>query len=232
MDMAQLLSHDTPVGVLYLGEPPVLTRGTVESATDDALVLALPDAVAIPAGAKIILELPFRERPRVIGEVSGQDGARLTVLLGRAVPAERREYPRFRGWIQLRARVGDEGEADAWLRGAEVLAVEHAPHADVEVSATGLAFDDGPWARAGDWLLLNLGIPGEPRPLRCVARVVTVRPLWQGEATAGTHASHRIAVALDPRCADVISALARYTLRVQRAMLGGRQQGERARRES
>lgn len=220
MDLAHLLPPDTSVGLLYVGEPPVLTRVQVVRAVETTVLLALRSEAEIPTGARVILELPLRGEPRAIAEVVRHDEGLLEVRLRPTVPPERRPFPRFRGWVHVRARVGTEEQAEPWLAGADVLAVEHAPHPDVEVSASGIAFDDAAFARVGDLLLLSVGIPREPGPQRALGRVTQVRALAPEEAAKGSRATHRIHVALDTRSADVLSALARYGFRVQQAFSG------------
>ena len=220
--MIQPLPLGASVRILHLVDPPTIVRTRVMGSDGNTLSLELESDAALPVGARVVLEIPDAARPRALAEIAVHDGRHVEVRMGFAAPADRREYPRFRGWIGLRWRHGDADAAEAWLQGGDVPGEEHAPHPSMDVSATGLAFDDLPHMATGDLLLLSLEIPGEPMPRRALARVVQVRPLTPGELVAGVGATHRVAIALEPAARDAVAALARYTLRVQQAMVEGR----------
>ncbi|MFN7146012.1 MAG: hypothetical protein ACK4YP_19705 [Myxococcota bacterium] len=202
------------VGVVHAGRAPVLALGRVASADGDLLHVTLDEAAPFPEGGRAVLEMSdgTGAPARHLATIVGCDGRALSVRLTDARPPDRREYPRLRGEVHLRWRVGtDAADRAAWLRGDDVPGPFHAPRPFMEFSATGLAFEDAAPVERGDLLLLEVALPVADRAWRCLGTVIRVG--------ASGEAAREVAVRLDhvPRAATV--ALARYTLEVQEAAL-------------
>jgi hypothetical protein len=183
------------------------------------MCLALRADTGLPTGARVILELPPRGESRAIAEVVRHAEGMLELQLRATPPPARHAFPPFRGWLHVRARVGKEAQVERWLAGDDMLAIEHAPHPEIEVSDGGIAFDHAPFACVDELLLLSVGVPHEPGPQRAVGRVTQVRPLFPAELRRGSRATHRTYVEFDARASHVLASLVRYGERVQRAFL-------------
>ncbi|MES2640758.1 MAG: hypothetical protein V4850_14780 [Myxococcota bacterium] len=216
----------TPVRVLHAAASPTHMGAAVVRAEGDEIELRLTHPEAIPVGARLILELPAPAPPRAVAIVTAQAGLVLTARVIRLPTVDRREYPRLWGMVSLRYRLATPRTLDAWMRGAEVPGAFREPDARMDVSATGLAFEDGEYVLEGETLLCTVALPGEGPGWRCVGRVVRVLPIpvrerRVGPGVPGDIATHRIAIFFDSIPDDATAALVRYTARLQETMLLG-----------
>lgn len=220
----------TPVRVLHAAASPLHVGATVVRAERDLVELRLTHPGDIPVGARLILELPAPAPPRAVAIVTDRAGSFLTARVIRLPTVDRREYPRLWGMVSLRYRLADpRNEAqsvESWMRGVELPGIERSPDPRMDISATGLAFEDGEYVLEGDRLLATVALPGEGDGWRCVGRVVRVLPIPTRERRVSTDptreiATHRIAMFFDAIPDDATSAFVRYTARLQESMLLG-----------
>jgi hypothetical protein len=208
------------VMLLYPSHPqPCLVGATVARVDGDEIEVTLAGDVALPAGARLIVEGPRgTAEPRVIAHVIERAGSRVRLRSVRVARPDAREYPRVLGRVPFRYGPSPGPEAAAaWMRGEPVAGADRAPDPLVNFSATGLAFDDTlPGARPDDRLLMELSVPQEGGPWRCVAKVVRVIAVPEEERDVG---EHRIAVFFETIPTAATEALARYTVRMQDLLL-------------
>ena len=231
--MSFRIPRGAPVTVVYATGPvPVLTRGIVGQFEGEGLDIELDDDVEIPVGARVILDLPHDAgAPRAIVEVRSHEGRLLSTRLVRIQASDKREYPRLQGSVALRYRVArNDADGGAWMRGDDVPTTERVPDAFMNFSATGLAFDDGAFTKENDLLLCHFSLPGDATAWRCTARVVRVWPIPIDERDGADElegreaaATHRIAIFFESIPESATTALTRYTIRIQDAILEGPQ---------
>ncbi len=215
------IANGTPVRVLHAGDGPLYIGAEVTRADGDELELDLTNSDDVRVGSRLILELPPPAPPRAVVVVLARAGTRIATRVVRLPTVDRREYPRLWGTVGLRYRLAGPELADAWMRGAEFGGTEYVPDPRMDVSATGLAFEDLPRVSEGDCLLATVTLPGEGRGWRCVGRVVRVLAIPKQERAMGGSATHRIAMFFDAIPDDATAALVRYTARLQEAMVLG-----------
>ncbi|MDP2309162.1 MAG: PilZ domain-containing protein [Pseudomonadota bacterium] len=234
MEGALLLTipSGTPVRVLHAAGSPVHMSASVVRTERDLVELRLTHPEDIPVGARLILELPAPAPPRAVAIVTERAGSFITARVVRLPTVDRREYPRLWGMVSLRYRLaGGHGQTEAqsiqaWMCGAQVEGVDRMPDPRMDVSATGLAFEDEAHVREGERVLATVALPGEGGGWRCVGRVVRVLPIPERElrtsASAGVGiATHRIAILFDSIPDEATAAFVRYTARLQESMLLG-----------
>jgi hypothetical protein len=215
---AGLSAGDTVRLVHTSGGVPVLAYAQVVRAERGNVYLALTARTSLDAGARVILEPTVGDAARHIVAIIAATERTLTARIISAANRDRREYPRLSGRVDVRYGVcASEADAAAWMRGAEVTGVDHAPSPWMEFSATGLAFEDRDFTRQGQDLLMDLRLPGHRTRWRCVARVIRVLPLPDADATA----THRVCVNFEQIPSEATIALAHYTIRVQEALMEG-----------
>lgn len=214
------------VDVIHVSSPALSTRaGWIRRFDDGVYEVDLEeDAADIAEGSRVVLNWAEAPGRRVTATVVHRQGRRLEAQEKRAQRPDHRIWPRQVGGVDLCYRVLDAGadqERRAWMDGE--LGVDdrwHRPDPFMNFSVTGLRFDDGETCRSGDTLLCELGIPGEARRWRGIARVVRVWPIPEGEQDPTSEgASHRVAVQFTDLPSDAAEALTHYTLRMQRTAL-------------
>jgi hypothetical protein len=153
---------------------------------------------------------------RVIAAVASLVGQRLVADIRRVGGGDKREYPRVDGALHLCYRLGATLEsAEGWLAGGTPPGEEHTPDPFMNLSVTGIQFEDVATCREGDLLLVEFKVPGEGRAWRCAASVVRVLPIPPDERDTTIPATHRIAVNLLRIPPEGAEALLRYTIRLQ-----------------
>ncbi|MFZ5475655.1 MAG: hypothetical protein ACOZNI_02670 [Myxococcota bacterium] len=219
--MSLPLRLNAPVSLVYaVPVPPVLAKGTVVASDERYVEIRLDAPAAIPAGARVIVELPKGSAvPRAVIAVESSSGGVLRARIVRAPPPEKREYPRVHGAVDVGWRVA-RGDEEAWLAGGPAGELFH-PDPFMNFSATGLGFDDHDRCAEGDTLLLEVGIPHDARRWRCLGKVVRVAPIPVDERDEDVDATHRIAVSLERAPDELTEALSTYTLKIQDAWLEG-----------
>ncbi|MDP2316639.1 MAG: PilZ domain-containing protein [Pseudomonadota bacterium] len=214
------LGDELPVGMgvrlIYVGAgPPAFVPASVAAASGTAITLNVAAPWSVDVGVRLILEPVAGGGLRHVVIVTEVVGRTLTARLVATPPRDRREYPRLRGRLSVRYRIAQtETDTTAWLGGAPFDGSERTPAPHVDFSATGIAFEDEPFARESDRLLLEVGIPRDHRRWRCTGRVVRVVPADRG-------AQATIAVQLEHAPPEATLALVRYTLRLQEALMDG-----------
>lgn len=221
--MSVPLRLPAPVNLIYATEErPRLFAGTLLRVDGDHVELSAPGA-ALPDGARLVLQYTADQAGPVRKvRVLRSEGDVLHCENVPAPPPDKREYPRVHGAVNVRYRVARaEADADAWLAGKEAGGPEHTPDPFMNFSVVGLAWDDHPFSKDDDLLLLAIEIPQDKRVWRCTARVVRVSPIPIDERDETVDATHRIAVAFERIGEDAVEALGSYTLRIQDAWLEG-----------
>lgn len=200
------------------GGVPVLTYAQVVRTERGNVFLALTARTALEAGARVILEPTVGDASRHIVAIIAATERTLTARIISASNRDRREYPRLSGRVDVRYGVcSNEADAISWMRGGDVAGIEHAPSPWMEFSATGLAFEDVPFTREGEDLLMDLRLPGHSTRWRCVARVIRLLPIAEADGPA----THRVCVNFEQIEPEATVALAQYTLRVQEVLMEG-----------
>lgn len=219
----------TPVRILHAAGDPMHLGADVVRSMEQIIELSVAEPANIPVGARLILELPAPAPPRAVAIVTQRASEVVVARIVRVPTVDRREYPRLSGMVSLRYRPAAlEGDLSsealrvhAWMRGDHVAGHDRVPDPRMDVSATGLAFDDTVHADEGDFLLATIALPGEGQGWRCVGKVVRILPIRAQERRSGSDATHRIALFFDLIPTEATAALVRYTARLQEAELLG-----------
>ncbi len=221
--MSFVVPLDTPITVICtVGGVPVLVSGRVGGGGAHRLEIEIIPGAVIPAGSLVILELPpGAPVRRVVARVEALAGRFLYARIVRIPQEEKREYPRLQGFVALRYRVSDGGDAAGWVRGESAAIADRTPDSYVNFSAIGLCFDDLPGVTEGDILWMTLSLPGDDTVWRCTARVVRVRPILPEEQDPSEGWTRNVSVTFVDIPAGATLALAEYTLYIQAALLDG-----------
>jgi hypothetical protein len=206
----------TLIRLLQAGDDePRLAHGTVTDADGLQLCAELDGASPFSSGTRVLVSPREGAPTRHAAVVAEVEGNLVTLHLVPAPPPDRREYPRLNGRLPLRYRLAaDAADQGAWLAGGPLGADIRTPSPWMEFSATGLLFEDTAPPAAGSILLLELGVPDDPRRWRCTGRVIRILP-------ASTPGAGRVALQLEDVPVEATIALADYTLDMQEAMLLG-----------
>jgi hypothetical protein len=132
---------------------------------------------------------------------------------------DKRHQSRAVGTLHVRwQRVLDPiAQIAPWLAGAPSAGKMEAPEPTMNFSEAGVAFDDVAACAAGDTLLVEVAIPGDPRRWRCTATVLRVYPIPIDERDEDVAATHRVAVQFVAAPEEAVEALRNYTDRTRRA---------------
>lgn len=205
-------------------DPPYLGHGTVTGRWGDELSVTVDGLPAtVKVGSSLVLELASMDGAiRAIVQVSSVQGEEIRVLVKRVSVPDKREYPRVEGALQVRYHVatGGESEIREWLAGAPSRAAEHAPDPFMNLSVTGLLFEDEKHCSDGDTLLVSLHVPGQPKAWRAAGHVVRVQIIPVDERDDTIAASHRVALAFTRLPDGAAEELRQHTIRIQDAWLG------------
>lgn len=225
---------DAPVEVICLSvTPPVIRKGRVTCREEGPceVVLEEPEPRLEP-GMRVVLDGGPDRDVRIKGLVAETEGHRLRVETQRAVPPDKRSFPRMYGGIHLRYRVLSASEAEAivsaWVSGDDAPGKEgewREPDPFMDFSGTGLRFEDQLSCRTNDVLLMDLALPGSEKGWKATARVVRVDPIrpedLQGlERERREQApTHQIAVQFAHIPNEATEALTAFAMRIQDALL-------------
>lgn len=211
--------------VLVTADPPFVGHGWAAAPQGDLLELTIDDAPGtLVPGVRLVLEFePGTPRPRTMASIEQVAGEKVMVRLLPTLPPDKREYPRVEGALNLRYRVRPTGHEDvrAWRDGEDVEGPELRPDPFMNISVTGLNFEDVLSCERGDAVLCAFKIPGEREEWRAVGTVVRVQPIPIDERDDTISATHRIAVHFSWTQDGAYDALRRLTIRLQEAWLGG-----------
>lgn len=203
-------------------DPFYLGRGTVITSGDGRMEVEVDGALPSP-GASLVMEFDRASGvPRLIARLQEIHGNRVTLDVRRVPAADKREYPRIDAMLHVRYHVSPNGERGtaAWLAGALANGREYVPNPYMNLSVTGLQFEDMPHCREDDTMLLSFQLPGESAVWRAAGRVVRVQQIPVDERDDSIEATHRIAVHFTDLPAPAAEALSRHTLRAQDAWMG------------
>lgn len=207
------------VDIINVSSPSLRTRaGHVLRHEDGLYTIQLDDdAPDLVTGGRVVLSLP---RGRVSATVETREGSTLQARERSVQVPDKRVYPRLAGGIPLRYRVVDPADFDthhAWLLDKPPVDDSwHTPDPFMNFSVTGLRFDDAENCADGDLLLCELGVPGDDRRWRALARVIRVSPISPDRRDRPVDATHHVAVQFDRLPDEAAEALTHYTLRLQR----------------
>jgi len=118
----------------------------------------------------------------VQGEVTDVEGNVIQIAVRSEIPADRRDYSRTYGGLDLQYQVIPKNEfeliARRWLlTGRSTYDDWFKPDPFMDFSASGLKFHDIERCIAGDQLLLEFRVPGSPVVHRATADVIRVLPI-------------------------------------------------------
>lgn len=205
-------------------DPPYIGRGKVLSCEDPRLVLEVEGPQ--PAfGASVVIEFePSSGAPRLIAHIVATEGSHVSLDVHRIAAPDKREYPRIDGPLHVRYHVSPNGARAVapWLAGGPATGREYVPDPYMNLSVTGLQFEDLPHCREDDTMLLSFQLPQESGVWRAVGRVVRVQQIPVDERDDSIVATHRIAVHFTDLPPAAAEALSRHTLRIQDAWLRNR----------
>ncbi len=207
--------------VLPAEVPPRILRGElIEQDATSATVRVTPEGDGAPpaapaVGSRAIVVPDGAER--IVGTFRRAEGDRWIVDKRRVVRRDQREYPRMWTGLRLQWKVAEPGEVERWEAGEDIGGTWRQPDPFMDFSAAGLRFRSDPACAAGDTLLLDLALPGHPKPLRAVGRVVRVFEV-PPEERDDAPGSHYVALAFQRLRPEVARALAEFTLKLQEAI--------------
>jgi hypothetical protein len=118
----------------------------------------------------------------VQGEVTEVEGDVIQIAVRSEIPADRRDYSRTYGGIDLRYQVIPRQQVELisrrWMAtGKSTSDTWFKPDPFMDFSASGLKFHDNERCTAGDQLLVEFRVPGSPVVHRATAHVIRVLPI-------------------------------------------------------
>lgn len=222
-------AHSLPVQLLALSaSPPVISPARLTCATSDSCQVTLdPLPPGLTEGLGVVLDCREQSGFRVVGRIAQVDGNEASINVTRILPEDQRSFPRVMGGVRLRYTwVSDatDQQLQAWV--ADAIVPEGAPRdwsepdPFMDVSASGLAFEDHPHCPPGGIILLEFRLPPYEQAHRATGRVVRVAPLPEeerrdrneGEASSPTH---DVAIHFEDLSPGALDALMGFTLRMQ-----------------
>ena len=215
-------SIDVPVELICpTADPPVMVEARLRAFSGEQcdIELTAPEP-GLEVGARVVLTVAREDGLRLLGAVTAVNGTTIELDVGRPTRQDKRDYPRVDGGVDMRYRVLGEGEDDrtahAWLHGLSEVDDDdawHEPDPYMNVSGSGLRFQDDKHCETGDLLLVDLDVPTFEGRVRSVARVVRTE-------RARSRRSHYIAAQFEHLPSEAREALTRFTLLQQHAELG------------
>lgn len=199
------------------------------------LRLSHPAPGLAPGLRAVIDPEPGSAAPRRVVDVLSVDGC--TVRVGtRHLRADHRDASRVNTAVDLAYLPAPAGlDAQAWYDGADAPGLAlHRPDPYMNLSMTGLQFEDAPACREGDLLLMEIRLPHRRPVWRALGRVVRVREIPEDQRSESTvqtvpgrraepprqAATHQIAVHFEQLPDGARNALVEQTRRVQSGLIG------------
>jgi len=118
----------------------------------------------------------------VQGEVTDVEGDVIQIAVRSEIPADRRDYSRTYGGLDLRYQIVPKQQVELvsrrWVSTGKSTSDEwHKPDPFMDFSASGLKFHDVDRCSAGDLLLVEFRVPGSPVVHRATLHVIRVLPI-------------------------------------------------------
>ena len=176
---------DVPTGervslVLTGRMPPAVVLGDFVRFLGTTCVVRLgDDAPDLAPDETLVLEFADPKHALIQGQVDAVEGCEIRLTIERFKPRDQREFPRVEGGLEVEYRLAPAEEAllDAWMdEGAAPPdgSPWRRPNPFMDLSASGLGFEDEDPPADGDRLLVSFSLPGQGIPWRAVGRVVRV----------------------------------------------------------
>lgn len=202
------LSHGEPVLLVVTSPASQVLHGRVERHEGPVYEVHLKEGSLAPVeNARVVVQFMDRSLPLVQGRVVEVLDERLLVWSEWQTGRDLRDAPRVDARLPLAYCPLPEGlevtALEVWLHGGDAPVGEadwRRPAPEVNLSASGLRFDEGRDLEVGDLLLVAVTLPVRSLPWRALARVVRVEAC--GVRTLPEHrrafpAPQRIAVHLE-----------------------------------
>jgi len=174
--------YGEPVLLVVTSPASQVLHGCVERHEGPVYEVRLNQGSSAPAeNARVVVQFLDRDLPLVQGRVLEVQDERLLVWSEWKTGRDLRDAPRVDARLPLEYCPLPEGievtALDVWLHGGESPVGPgdwHRPAPEVNLSASGLRFDEGRDMEVGDLLLVAVTLPVRTRPWRALARVVRV----------------------------------------------------------
>lgn len=205
------------VSLVFTERAPIaVAQGTILAYRGTSCEVQLDGDTGTPvANEGVILDSVNPEHALIQGHVESVIADRVQIQIERFKPRDHREFPRVMTGLDLQYRVlpptsaptadkirawAEEGvaspDASAW----------HRPNPFMDLSVSGLGFEDDDPPKEGDALLLSFSLDKDGERWRAGARVVRVKP--------GEGGAHRVAIELIAVPQDARNALMERTIEV------------------
>lgn len=168
--------------------PPAIGQGALVGAQADSCRIRVdPGSPDLEPGDTIVLDFVNTSHPLIRGRVETIDGNEVEVVIKHLQPRDQREFPRVESGLEVRYRlVPDDVPVRVlheWVDSGAAPPDTHAwrtPEPNMDLSASGLAFDDDLQPEQGDRMMISFARPGQETPWRGIAQVVRVHPAGGG----------------------------------------------------
>lgn len=228
-------------------QPPVILSAEVLTASAEGvrpalltLLLRAGDSAAagaaalgLAAGQKAVLDFPAPSgEPRRVVRITSVEGWTVSVEI-QLSRADHRDAARVNTAVELAYLPVPAGaDPEAWYAGGEIAGSPplHRPDPFMNLSMTGLQFEDALICQENDLLLMRFSLPHRRRTWRALGRVVRVREIPEdqrsepGGEPGGPDAmlapTHLIAVRFERLPDEARKALVAQTRRVQGTLIG------------
>ena len=206
-------------------KPALIIEGQLVEQNNDGLSLSLnAPAPRLSTGMQVVLKFPTESRrPNLVVTLTKVQGTQLEASV-RVSHMDHRASTRIYTGLNLTYHILDTDHKDmetVWLAGSNLPQSPHTPDPYMNISITGLSFRDKPTCKAGDTLLIAVGIPKKTKTWRGTAKVVRIFPLSEDEREEGSEATHEIAISFEKLPDEARKALAERTNKTQEALLRG-----------
>jgi len=182
--------------------PPTVAVGDFVDFLGSSCVIRLDAGSPAPEPAEsLVVEFGDPGLPMVLAHLEREQDGNLHLAIDQFRRRDPREFPRVHAGLHVRYRIAppnlEASALEAWLaEGVEPQdgVAWRRPEPFMDLSATGLGFDDLRLCDEGDELLLAFSLPGSGAPWRTLVRVMRTTPVEGEIGVPDPQVVHRVAV--------------------------------------